>query len=283
MEKIQCIPNFSSADKKLIEELVINIGNYAKVINYSSDVDHNRSVITFVGSPSDIFNAIDKCAFIVKNKIDISKHKGVHPRVGAIDVIPCVPLFDTPMEIAIDLAHKIGDMFFSKYSIPVFFYEEAAKKEENRFLEKCRSCNYESLDLGNVPNLTLGASVVGARCPLIAYNVNLNTNNLCIAKLIAKEIRRMRRSGDIKMYGVKAIGLELKKQNIIQVSTNITRPHITGVFSIFEYIKNRAMDFGVEVVESELIGAIPSDVASDIIKDSLKFRDFDNSRIIFNS
>ena len=276
---IQSAVNFSASDEKLIKEISNNIKKYASVQDMSSDPDHNRSVITILGDREEIYKALEECAKAA-DLIDLSKHTGLHPRVGSVDVVPIVPLREETMENCVSLARDTGKMFYEKYGIPVFFYEEACLREENRYLENVRSSQYKTLDLGETPHPTKGATCIGARCPLIAYNVNLATDNIKIAKIIAKEIRDMRKAGNPKMWGVKAMGLYLEKQNIVQVTTNITRPHLTGVLEVYLYIKKRAEDFGVTVLESELIGAVPMEVCGDIIKKSLKFRDFDPKRMI---
>ena len=276
---IQSAVNFSTSDCGLIKKLVENMSIYAKVQDYSSDIDHNRSVITILGNKDEVFHSLKECGKLA-HLIDLTQHTGAHPRVGSIDVVPIVPLRDISMEECVELAHKVGKMFYEDFEIPVFFYEEACLKEENRFLENCRASEYKTLDLGTKPHPTMGASCISARCPLIAYNVNLATDNIKIAKIIAKEIRDMRKRGNPKMVGVKAMGLYLEKQNIVQVTTNITRPHLVGPFEVFSFIKKRAKDFGVEVLESELIGAVPYEVCADIIQKTLKFREFDIKRMI---
>ena len=276
---IQSAVNFSTSDKELIEKIVREIEKYALVQDYSYDIDHNRSVITVLGDREEIFRALRVCGEFA-SYIDLTKHTGVHPRVGVVDVVPIVPLREETMENCVNLAHRIGKMFFEEYKIPVFFYEKAALKEENRYLENVRSSSYKTLDLGEKPHPTKGASCIGAREILIAYNVNLNTDNVKIAKIIAKEIRDMRKAGNPKMYGVKAMGLFLEKQNIVQVTTNITRTAFVGPFEVFSYIEKRAKDFGCDVIESELIGAVPFEVCGDIIKKSLKFKEFDIKRMI---
>lgn len=276
---IQCPVNLSTSNKDFIEKIVNKLEKFAMVSDYSSDIDHNRSVITLIGNREEIFDSMKvfgECASL----IDLREHKGAHPRVGSVDVVPFVPLRDETMDTCVELAHKVGHLFFEEYNIPVFFYEEAATKEENRYLENCRSCNYKTLDLGKEPNPITGASCIGARKPLIAYNVNLDTDNIKIAKIIAKEIRDMRKAGNPNMYGVKAMGLYLEKQNIVQVTTNITRCEFVGVYEVFSYIQKRAKDFGVSVLESELIGALPFEESAAIINKFLKFKDFNYKKMI---
>ena len=289
MSIFQCIPNFSTCSKSVITEIKKAIECYADVRDFSFDTDHNRSVITFVGNAEEIKSAVLASAKIAIEKIDLRSHKGVHPRIGAVDVIPVVPVFGSPMSEAVDLSYEIGYLI-SGLGLPVYFYENSAKNKEYTFLENIRKGGFEYLmkdsscrvpDIGNKIHPNAGAVAIGARQPLVAYNVNLNTTDVEIAKKIAGEIRVLRKSGDLKMEGIKAIGLLLKSSNIIQVSTNITRPAKTGVYEVFEYISSRAKDFGTSVKNSELIGVIPDSIASDIIKKALKFDDFTPKRILF--
>lgn len=267
---IQSAVNFSTSDEKLVAEIAENIKKYACVWDASSDRDHNRSVITILGNTQEeIFSALRECAKAAE-KIDLSVHSGAHPRVGSVDVVPIVPLRSETMENCVKLAHRTGKMFFEEFGIPVFFYEEACLKEENRYLENVRSSHYKTLDIGSVPHPKFGASCIGARCPLIAYNVNLNTDNVKIAKIIAKEIRDMRKAGNPLMYGVKSMGLYLEKQKIVQVTCNITRPHIVGVYEVYSYIEKRAGELGCGVLESELIGAMPYETGMDTLNKAIK-------------
>ena len=276
---IQSAVNFSTSDINLVERIVEEIKEYATVCDYSADIDHNRSVITILGDRKEVFKALKVCGKFA-GEIDLRKHKGAHPRMGSLDVVPVVPLRDESMETCIKLAYKVGKMLWRDYQIPIFFYEEACIREENRCLEDVRSSEYKTLDYGTKPHEKMGATCVGARYPLIAYNVNLETDNVKIAKIIAKEIRDMRKKGDPRMYGVKAMGLYLEKQNIVQVTTNITRPQMVGPFEVYSYIEKRAKDLGTDVRESELIGEIPLETASDIVQKALKFKNFSPKRII---
>ena len=286
MEAFQCVPNFSTSSNKIINKMANKAKEYTQVKDKSCDKDHNRGVITLIGSGDNILNAIIECTKIAIENIDMNQHKGIHPRIGAIDVIPVVPLYGVNMKDAIELSRKIG-IAICKLGIPVYYYEESALKY--KFLEDIRKGGLEYLknniskrmpDLGETLHPTAGATAVGAREPLIAYNVNLTTQDLNIAKIIASEIRTERKKGNKKFQGVKAMGIYLEKANIIQVSTNITRPYKTGVYPIFKYIKNRAKELGSDIKCSELIGVIPKEIACDIIKDSLIFSDFSADKII---
>ena len=289
MSMFQCVPNFSTCSQSIIIEIKKAIECYADVRDFSFDIDHNRSVITFIGTGEEVKNAVFAAAKIAIKKIDLCSHKGVHPRIGAIDVIPIVPIFESSMSEAVDLSYKIGYLI-SDLGSPVYFYENSAKNKEYTFLENIRKGGFEELckglgfrmpDIGDKIHSSAGAVVIGARQPLVAYNVNLDTTNVEIAKKIAHEIRVLRKSGDTKMEGIKAIGLLLKSSNTVQVSMNITRPEKTGVYEVFEYINSRAKDLGTSVKNSELIGVIPDNIASDIIKKALKFNDFTPKRILF--
>ena len=201
-------------------KIVEKIKTCAKVVDWSCDIDHNRSVVTIIGGAEEIYNALMECGKAAE-LIDLSKHVGAHPRVGSVDVVPITPLRGEKMEDCVELAHKVGHSFWEEFGIPVYFYEEACLREENRFLENCRSKDHGLLDLGDKPHATKGVSCIGARCPLIAYNVNLKTDNVKIAKIIAKEIRDMRKSGNPKMYGVKAV-LRLLVQEKQLITTIMT-------------------------------------------------------------
>ena len=174
---IQCAVNFSTSDINLIKKIVQHVEYFLSVADYSCDIDHNRSVVTLIGKKEEMVYSMRACGKFAQ-EIDLSKHTGAHPRMGSLDVVPFVPLGDETMETCVELAHYVGKLFWEEFRIPVFFYEEACFKEENRYLENIRKSKYKTLDLGKKPNPKLGAVCVGARCPLIAYNVNLETDNI---------------------------------------------------------------------------------------------------------
>ncbi|MBI2251742.1 MAG: glutamate formimidoyltransferase [Armatimonadetes bacterium] len=290
MEIIECVPNFSEGRRKeVIEALVNKIKKAnAKVLDYSMDFDHNRSVITFIGNKESIKKAVLESAGEALKWINMELHKGEHPRIGAVDVIPLIPIKKCTMEDCINLAHDLGREIWRKYNIPVYFYEEASLNPKRKNLALLRKGNYELLkkeithperhpDIGEAKlHPTAGAVIIGARKPLIAYNINLKTNNLDIAKDIAKKIREK----DGGLPGIKALGIILKGKNLVQVSINLVDYEKTSLIKVFKTVEREAHNLGVEVLESELIGLVPLSALSEIIKHSLKFQDFNISQII---
>ncbi len=288
---VECVPNVSEGRRKdIIETLrdeILSVKDI-KFLDYSSDIDHNRSVFTFVGSPKNVLKAVYRLASKSLELIDLNKHKGEHPRIGAIDVIPFVPIKDVTMNECVLLAIGLGRRLGENLNLPVYLYEEAATAPHRRNLANIRRGEFEGLnekmknskwkpDFGpERPHPTGGATVVGAREPLIAFNVNLNTKDVSIAKMIAKAIREK----DGGFPCVKALGLELKDKDLTQVSMNLTNYKVTPVYKVFDRIVELAKESRVEVVESELIGLIPIDATSQIISHYLKLPDFKSDRIL---
>ncbi len=292
---IQCVPNFSEGRRiDVIEEIVREIENASnvKVVDYSWDVDHNRSVITFIGFPCDILKSMIAGAEAAIKRIDMNVHHGEHPRIGAIDVVPVVPLKGITLDEAVSLSHEIGQALAKRLSIPVYFYEASATEAHKKNLPDIRKGGFEVLketeltgnrapDLGpNKIHSTAGAVVVGARTPLVAYNVNLATDDLSVAKTIASKIRSIRELG--RLVGVRAIAVALKSRGIVQVSTNITRPDLVSMWDVYSFVENEAKAFGADVLESELIGAVRNESALGASPDSLKLIDFNEKRILDN-
>ena len=282
---IECVPNFSEGQNtKIIDKIASSVQSIqnVKLLNVDPDKDYNRTVITFAGEPAYIkkaaFNAISTAAEL----IDMSRQKGEHPRIGATDVCPIIPIANTTKEECVKLANELGKDVGEKLGIPVYLYEDAARSEERRNLENIRKGEYEGLkqklkkwipDFGpteyNDQIKKSGATVIGARFFLIAYNVNLNTKDIRIANEIAKKVResggivndengrKVRVPGILKY--LKAIGVELKEHNITQVSLNLTNYKETSIHKVFETIKAQAREFGVEATGSEVIGLVPKD------------------------
>ena len=282
---IQCVPNFSEGRRPdVVKSIVeaISLASNVNVVNYSWDVDHNRSVVTMLGIPDDIRKSMLAGAAVAVKCIDLNHHTGGHPRIGAVDVIPVVPIADTTMSEAVELSRLIGDDIASQLGLPVFFYEESATTEARRNLAVIRKGGFEALKseglIGNrTPDLgpfeihpTAGAVAVGARGPLIAYNVNLATDDVLISKKIAAAIRRLRNNGS-GMPGVKAIGVYLASRGIAQVSTNITRPDLITIYDVYSFIEREAKAMGVEVLESELIGAMREQTLIDAVRSAMRF------------
>jgi len=234
-------------------------------------------VVTFVAEPALAVDAAMAGAAVATERIDLRRHRGEHPRMGAIDVVPFVPFADLSMSICVDLAHDFGARLWKELHIPVYYYGEAARLDERRELEKVRRGGYEDLvshitDPDRAPdegppevNPSAGATAVGARIPLIAYNVNLKTSDLQVAKDIAKTIRAS--SGGLP--NVKALGFELADRGLVQVSMNLTDYRVTNIWKVFSVIRDEAKRRGVEVEASEIVGTIPLDAAVGVIKEAV--------------
>ncbi|MFZ7103869.1 MAG: glutamate formimidoyltransferase [Peptococcaceae bacterium] len=282
---IECIPNFSEGRRaEVIEAIAAAIKSVANVIllDYSADQNHNRSVFTFVGTPE----AVGEAAFLSAQKaaelIDMNKHNGGHPRMGAVDVIPFVPVKNVTMEECREFSKQLGARIAAELAIPVFLYEESALNQERKNLANIRKGQFEGMtakirdphwkpDFGErAVHPTAGVTAVGARMPLVAYNVNLDTADLRIAKEIARTIRES--SGGLKY--VKAIGVMLTDRNIAQVSINMTNYEGTPLYRVFELIKIEAQRFGVNVIGSEIIGLTPMGALIDTAKYYLKLENF---------
>lgn len=282
MQKIlECIPNFSEGrDKKKIQQICDSITKIPDVflLNVESDIAHNRSVVTFAGPPEAVMEAAFQSCKKAAELIDLNHHKGEHPRMGATDVIPFVPIKNITEKEAVAYARKIGARIGNELNIPVYLYEKAATKPENQNLAKIRTGEYETIkkEIGKNPGRdpdfgpkklgTAGAVAVGARTPLVAYNVNLASKDLKLAKTIAKKIRF--KDGGFK--NVKAMGFELKDRDIVQVSMNLTDYTQTNIETVFNAIKKLAKKHRVKILESEIIGLIPEESLINAAKHYLK-------------
>lgn len=290
---IECVPNFSEGrNKDVIEKILDEVRHTegVKLLDYSSDKDHNRTVVTFIGKPENVKIAAFKLTKKASELIDLRKHKGEHPRMGATDVIPFIPIKDVTMEECIKLAEDLGQIIAEKLNIPVYLYEEAAKTPERRNLATIRKGQFEGFfekikdpkwkpDFGPCKvHETAGATVVGARLPLVAYNVNLGTNNLAIADSIARKVRHI--GGGLRFC--KALGVELKERNIVQVSMNLTNYEKTAIYQAFEMVKMEARRYGVPIVGSEIIGLLPAKALIDCAEYYLRLEDFNADQILEN-
>ena len=266
---IECVPNFSEGrDKAVVDAIVAAMSKVpgVYVLDREMDADHNRSVVTLAGEP----DAVAEGALLGVGKalelIDLNKHKGAHPRIGATDVVPFIPIEGIVLEDCVALARRTGDEIWRRYRIPVYFYEAAANRPERVNLENIRRGQFEGLreemkrDHNRLPDIgdpklhpTAGATVVGARKFLIAYNVNLNTSDVGIANKIAKAIRFS--SGGLRY--VKSMGVELKARNLAQVSINLTDFEQTPMHRVYEMVKREAARYGAIPVGSEIVGLIP--------------------------
>ncbi len=288
---VECVPNFSEGQRKEIIEAIVNEArkHNVKILNVHSDASHNRTDVTIIGSPEEVKKAVLDMSLKAVELIDMNKHKGEHPRMGAMDVVPFVPLLNTTMEDCIKLANEFAKEFSEKAGVPCFLYEEAATKPERKNLANIRKGEFEGLkeEIGKIPEKTpdygpnkihptAGATAVGAREFLIAFNVNLATNNIEIAKKIAKAVRFS--SGGYRY--VKAMGFEIKEKGIVQVSMNMTNYKLTPLFRVFETIKREASRYGINVLSSEIVGMIPLGAIVDIVSFYLQLEDFKEEQII---
>ena len=286
------MPNFSEGRR---QEVINSIADAIRstpgvnLLDVESNPDHNRSVISFVGEPGPVKQAALAGSAKAVELIDLTKHKGEHPRMGAVDVVPFVPLSGSTMDDCLALAKDFGREFAERFHIPVFLYEEAASTPERRNLADVRAGEFEGLrdkigrDPTKKPDLgpdkihpTAGATAVGAREILIAYNVNLGTNDLAIAKKIAHQLR----AKDGGLAYVKALGFELKERGIVQVSMNMTDYRKSQLFKAEELVKLFSERYGVPVVGSEIVGLVPMDALVDSAEFYLKLENFSREQIL---
>jgi len=269
MPLIECVPNVSEGRRPdVIERLVAAIRAIegVHVLDSSSDASHNRSVLTLAGDAAGLARAVLTLIERAVAEIDLRAHEGEHPRLGAVDVVPFVPIEGVTMADCVALARQVGAEVAERFGLPVFLYEEAARRLDRRNLEDIRRGEFEGLaaklaqpewapDFGPaVPHPSAGAVVIGARMPLIAFNVNLGTERLDVAKKIASAIRLS--SGGLRF--VKAMGVTLADRKLVQVSMNLTNFEKTPIFRVFETVKREAERYGVCVLESEIVGLVPS-------------------------
>ncbi|ODN31144.1 glutamate formimidoyltransferase [Fervidobacterium thailandense] len=291
MKLIESVPNFSEGRREeIVRQIIDEAYKYpkVKVLDWSMDKDHNRSVVTLVGEPDQILDALFDMAKKAAELIDLRYHKGEHPRMGATDVIPLVPLIGTTMEECVELSKKLGKRIGDELGIPVYLYERSATRPERENLAEIRKGEFEGFfekikdpkwkpDFGpDRVHETAGVTAVGAREFLIAFNVNLGTNNLEIADKIAKAVRHI--SGGFRY--VKAIGVELKEKGMVQVSMNLTNYKKSPIFRVFETIKREAQRYGVPVVSSEIIGMVPLQAIVETFAWYLQLDDFNVGRVI---
>jgi glutamate formiminotransferase len=282
---IECIPNVSEGRRPaIVESIAAAIRDVpgARLLDYSSDASHNRSVFTLAGDAAAVTAAVLAMYERALPAIDLRSHAGEHPRLGAIDVVPFVPIEGVTMADCVALAKSVAQQVASRFGVPVYLYEEASANPARKNLEDIRRGEFEGLaakmssdgwapDYGPAtPHITAGASVIGARMPLIAYNINLNTNRLDVAKKIAAAIRHS--SGGFRF--VKAAGFELKDRGIVQVSMNLTNYEKTPIFRVFETVKREAERYGVSILESEIVGLVPAAALNAAAEYFLQIGDF---------
>jgi glutamate formiminotransferase len=291
MKIIECVPNFSEGcDQDKVDAIAKVFESFpgVRLVDYSGDADHNRSVFTFLGQPADVLDAALAASGKALELIDMRKQAGVHPRLGAVDVVPFIPLGKTKMEDAVDLAHTFGRKLNEHFGVPVYFFGNAALIPERGELANVRRGGYEALskkmanpadapDVGKPKfNPRAGATAVGAREPLVAYNINLNCDDLRLAQKIASQIRE--KSGGLKH--VRAIGVILKSRGIAQVSMNLTNCKETPLKAIYDQVETLAADRGIEILESELIGLVPKCAFTGTKPKKLKLVNFGKERLL---
>ncbi|MBM7624998.1 glutamate formimidoyltransferase [Sporohalobacter salinus] len=290
---LECIPNFSEGrDEEKIEKIVQPFKDESgvKLLDYSADKDHNRLVVTMIGSPAALKESVLEAMEIAVDLIDMNEHTGEHPRMGAVDVVPFTPVRGVTMEEAVELSNEVAEEASEKLDLPIYLYEEAATVSERENLADIRRGEFEGFadkiqkpewkpDYGPAKlHSTAGASVVGARMPLVAFNVNLDTDNLEIANKIARKVRH---SGGGLRY-CKAIGIDLSERGITQVSMNMTDYTKTALYQSYEMIKFEAERYGVSVIGSELIGLLPAQALFDVAEHYLGVEDFSADQIMEN-
>jgi glutamate formiminotransferase / 5-formyltetrahydrofolate cyclo-ligase len=271
---IECVPNFSEGrDLNRIERIVSSFRGKddVKLLDYQKDADHNRLVVTVVGEPAALRDAVISSVGVAVEVIDMRQHLGQHPRMGAVDVIPFIPIRSVAMEEAIALSKDVAKTIWETYGVPVFLYEASSANPARKDLAVIRKGQFEGMpeklkslewkpDYGEARmHPTAGVVAIGARMPLVAFNVNLNTGDVEIANTIARAIRHI--SGGLRYC--KAIGVELKDRNVVQVSMNMTDFTKTPLYRVVELIRIEAKRYGVNIVGSEIVGLVPMDALMD--------------------
>jgi glutamate formiminotransferase len=292
MAIIECIPNISEGRRTAVLDACSAAirGSGARLLDVKPDPAHNRTVYTFAGSADEVAAGVLALYAAALPAIDLREHRGEHPRMGAVDVVPFVPIEGATMADCVALARTVAAQVAERHAVPVFLYEEAATTPARRNLEDIRRGEFEGLagkmqqhawrpDFGPAaPHPSAGASVIGARMPLIAYNINLDTTRLDVAKKIATAVRQS--SGGLRF--VKAMGIELGDRGIVQVSMNLTNFEKTPVFRVFELVKREAARYGVAVLESEVVGLIPAAALTASVAWYLQLDTFTDDQILEN-
>jgi glutamate formiminotransferase len=287
---VECVPNFSEGRRANVVDEIVNAMRWrdVKVLDREMDANHNRSVITLAGDPDAMEEAIFRGIATAARWIDLDTHRGEHPRIGATDVVPIVPIRGVAMQDCVALAQRLGERVGRELDIPVYLYEHAATRAERRDLAYIRRGEYETLkqeiatnpdrepDFGPRKLGKAGATVIGARPFLIAYNVNLATDDLAIAKDIARAVRE--KGGGLP--SVKALGFELRDRGIVQVSMNLTDFNVTGILKAFETVRAEAEQRGVSVVEGELVGLVPLEALTQLAAQTLKLPALNISQVV---
>lgn len=288
---MECVPNFSEGrDRVKIDRIVEPFRGKkdVKLLDYSNDEDHNRMVVTVIGEPEALKEAVLEAIAVAKDCIDLTKHQGQHPRMGAVDVVPFIPIRNCTMDEAIALSEEVGEEIAKRFDIPVFLYEKSATAPHRENLAAIRKGEFEGMeekihqpewypDYGpEKRHPTAGTVAVGARMPLVAYNINLDTPSLEIAHSIAKRIRFI--GGGLRYC--KAMGVELKDRGITQVSINMTDFTRTHLYQAMEMVRFEARRYGVNVIGSEIIGLVPMEALVDTASYYLGLEGFSTDQVL---
>ena len=288
---MECVPNFSEGrDLQKIDKIVAPFRGKqgVKLLDYSNDEDHNRLVVTVVGEPEPLRDAVLEAIGVAVELIDLNHHQGQHPRMGAVDVVPFIPIRNVTMEEAVALSKEVGKEVAKRYNLPVFLYEKSASAPHRENLAAVRKGEFEGMaekikqpewhpDFGLAErHPTAGTVAIGARMPLVAYNINLNTPSLEIAHDIAKKIRFI--GGGLRYC--KAMGVELKDRVITQVSINMTDYTRTALYRAFELVRVEARRYGVSIVGSEIIGLVPMEALIDTASYYLGLENFSMEQVL---
>ena len=288
---VECVPNFSEGrDLEKIKRIVAPFiaAEGVKLLDCKPDRDHNRVVVTVMGEPDAVERSVVEAIGVAICEIDMNVQQGEHPRMGAVDVVPFIPIRDMSMDEAVELSQKVAAEVAERYGLPVYLYEKAARMPERENLAVIRKGQYEGLaakmaqqawrpDYGpDAPHPTAGAAAIGARLPLIAFNINLDSRDLKIADRIAKAIRHS--SGGFRYC--KAMGVNLTEKGIVQVSVNMTDYTRTPLHRIFETVRLEAERYGVSILGSEIIGLSPMEALVDAAAFYLRLNDFSVEQVI---
>ncbi len=288
---VECVPNISEGrDLEKLEKILDAFRGKrdVKLLDYSSDEDHNRTVVTLVGEPEAVKSVMIEAIGKAVELIDLNKHEGQHPRMGAVDVVPFIPIRNVTVEEADKLAKEVAAEASRLYGLPFFLYEKSASAPHRENLANIRKGQFEGMaekmkdemwkpDFGpETIHPTAGVTAIGARMPLVAYNVNLATNNLDIANAIAKNVRHI--NGGFRY--VKALGIELEDRGIVQVSMNLTDYTKSSIYRVFETIKMEAQRYGVAVVGSEIVGLVPLQAIVDTADYYLRLENFNFDQVL---
>lgn len=288
---VECVPNFSEGrDLKKIDRIVAPFRARAgvKLLDYSNDEDHNRLVVTLVGELEALRDAVIEAIGVAVELIDLNHHQGQHPRMGAVDVVPFIPIKNVTMDEAVSLSREVGEKVAGLYHLPVFLYEKSATAPHRENLAAVRKGEFEGMaekiklpewqpDFGPADrHPTAGTVAIGARMPLVAYNINLSTDNLEIATKIARNIRHI--NGGLRY--VKAMGVELKERNITQVSINMTDYTRTALYRAFELVRIEARRYGVTIIGSEIVGLVPMEALIDTASYYLGLENFSMQQVL---